>query len=462
MANDEVQAFPQIAELKPVRKGQRQDGLEHVQEFLSRFGYVPAPDAPARGVLDDATAEALTRFQRFMNLPESGEFDERTRRLMTTPRCAMPDLSRGVEFATTCSWQQSEITYAFDTGTADVPGNTEFQAVRNAFGTWAAVIPVTFREVGVNDSPNVRIGWRPASDPDLSMVGGTLAHADFPPGCGVVTNTLPKPVHFDDEEHTWSVGAVVGAFDVETVALHEIGHILGLAHSNVTGAVMAPTIGSNLTKRALTQDDISGVQSLYGMPAQPGRRCIIATAAFGSEIAPEIHFLRGIRDNVLRQMQWGRRWFEMFEEQYYRVSPPVADAMHADPELRSAMRWAIVEPWTYYMKLLVARPDWDRVDFDALDPGLREFLTQLRSDMDAWLDAIELPTSFEEMDADQAVRELNTILDFVRRSGGLDYLDDLRSRGQLPISHAPAERDRLEGALRRAGRRDEEVERILN
>ena len=119
---------------------------------------------------------------------------------------------------------------------------------------------------------NYLIGWRPANDPDHSMVGGVLAHADFPPGCSVVTNFLPKPVHFDDSEHTWNIGAAPNTFDVETVALHEFGHILGLAHSNVAGAVMFPTVSSNFTKRALTQDDIDGVRSLYpgcGTPVTP-------------------------------------------------------------------------------------------------------------------------------------------------------------------------------------------------
>ena len=103
-----------------------------------------------------------------------------------------------------------------------------------------------------------------------SMVGGTLAHADFPPPCGVVTNTLPKPVHFDDSEHTWSDGAVANAFDIETVALHEIGHILGLGHTTVNGAVMFPTVKSNFTLRVLQNDDRDGIRSLYApLPTGP-------------------------------------------------------------------------------------------------------------------------------------------------------------------------------------------------
>lgn len=263
MANGEVKAFPDIGRVAATKRGSKQQGLKSVQEFLDRFGYVRSMSEVEANSLDDPTAMALANYQRFNQLPVTGEFDEVTRDHMQLPRCAHADLRQGVSFVTQCAWDKCDLTFAFDTGTNDIGGTGEFQAIRNAFQTWAGAVNLTFTEVTINDNPDIRIGWRQANDPDLNMTGGTLAHADFPPDCSVVTNTLPKPVHFDDQEHTWAIGAVTGAFDVETVALHEIGHILGLAHSSVAGAVMAPTVSSNFTKRVLTADDTAGVQSLY-------------------------------------------------------------------------------------------------------------------------------------------------------------------------------------------------------
>lgn len=265
MVEHQPRAFLLVAEVPPTARQEKSPGFEHVQRFLARFGYV-LPGTYDEGLLDGVTSTALAKYQEFNRLLVTGEFDKATRNEMTQPRCAMPDMGSGVAFNPTCAWDRSNLTFALDIGTDDVAGGQEWQAVRTAFRTWAAVVPLTFAEVHQSRNPDIRIGWRPAHDPDLSMVGPALAHADFPPGCSLVTNTLPKPVHFDDTEHTWSIGAVSGAFDVETVALHEIGHILGLAHSSVPGAVMLPSVSSNFAKRTLTDDDIRGVQALYRLP----------------------------------------------------------------------------------------------------------------------------------------------------------------------------------------------------
>jgi hypothetical protein len=263
MPDGRVEAFTELSAVGPHRLGDRDPGLDRVREFLVRFGYLPRRSAGPRGVLDEGLAAALRRYQERNAVLPTGEFDLPTRDAMTTARCALPDLDDGVAFSIRCAWDRRDLTYAFDTGTADVVGTAEFQAVRNAFDTWSATVPLTFTEVAVDQDPDVLIGWRPADDPDLTMVGGTLAHADFPPGCGVVTDALPKPVHFDDSEHVWSLGAAPGAFDVETVALHEIGHILGLQHTTVNGAVMFPSVTSNSTLRVLQPDDLAGIRALY-------------------------------------------------------------------------------------------------------------------------------------------------------------------------------------------------------
>lgn len=61
---------------------------------------------------------------------------------------------------------------------------------------------------------------------------------------------------------SWSTDGSAGTFDVETVYLHENGHVLGLSHSDVTGAVMEPVYDG--IRQSLHQDDICGIQTIYG------------------------------------------------------------------------------------------------------------------------------------------------------------------------------------------------------
>jgi hypothetical protein len=59
-------------------------------------------------------------------------------------------------------------------------------------------------------------------------------------------------------------GSLRSSYDIQRVALHELGHALGLAHSSVASAIMNPYISSYYT---LSSDDITGAQSLYGAPS---------------------------------------------------------------------------------------------------------------------------------------------------------------------------------------------------
>ena len=56
-----------------------------------------------------------------------------------------------------------------------------------------------------------------------------------------------------------------------------------------------------------------------------GGGCLIATAAFGSEMAPQIQFLREIRDNTVLQTEYGSMFMAGFNQFYYSFSPTIAD-----------------------------------------------------------------------------------------------------------------------------------------
>ena len=66
--------------------------------------------------------------------------------------------------------------------------------------------------------------------------------------------------------------------------------------------------------------------------------CLIATAAFGSEIAPQVQFLREIRDNTVLQTESGSAFMTGFNQFYYSFSPAVADYERQTPAFKEAVK----------------------------------------------------------------------------------------------------------------------------
>ena len=66
-----------------------------------------------------------------------------------------------------------------------------------------------------------------------------------------------------------------------------------------------------------------------------GGGCLIATAAFGSEMAPQVQFLRELRDNTVLQTQSGTSFMTGFNQFYYSFSPAVADLERENPMFSS-------------------------------------------------------------------------------------------------------------------------------
>jgi predicted Zn-dependent protease len=91
---------------------------------------------------------------------------------------------------------------------------------------------------------------------------GLVAHADFPPGYSLIVPGEPLPLHFNESEK-WSLEPVIAEYDVETVALHEIGHCLGLPHSASPHSVMYSAMRANFASRQLSQEDVEAFKFLY-------------------------------------------------------------------------------------------------------------------------------------------------------------------------------------------------------
>lgn len=76
--------------------------------------------------------------------------------------------------------------------------------------------------------------------------------------------TLDCDITFYDYGRDFSAIDSPQSFDIESVALHELGHCLGLDHSPIKEAVMYYSIGSREFKRELHPDDLAGIRSIYG------------------------------------------------------------------------------------------------------------------------------------------------------------------------------------------------------
>jgi hypothetical protein len=74
---------------------------------------------------------------------------------------------------------------------------------------------------------------------------------------------------------------------------------------------------------------------------QGGGGCLIATAAFGSELAPQVQFLREIRDSTVLQTESGSVFMTGFNQFYYSFSPTIADYERENSAFKEAVKITI-------------------------------------------------------------------------------------------------------------------------
>lgn len=148
---------------------------------------------------------------------------------------------------------------------ADPTAPDELAALTSAMNSWStAGANFVYNYAGSTSITNYTFNgqnemcWNPGTS------GGALAttSAWYQPG---TSNMTECDVVFWDGNTTWNTSwPSLFQFDVESVALHELGHCLGLDHSQYNWAVMWPSISWGEVQRDLSSDDIEGVIWIYG------------------------------------------------------------------------------------------------------------------------------------------------------------------------------------------------------
>ncbi|MCL7049211.1 hypothetical protein MKW94_017877 [Papaver nudicaule] len=240
--------FPQ--QLDGCHKGQTVKSIHEIKQYLRKFGYLDVynnhTEHEDNDEFDDILESGIRTYQFNYHLKATGKLDAQTVKQTRLPRCGVPDIVNGKRsgkkkhtkggksssvhnvshysfFQGSPRWPSSKphLTYQFSSTIPVTDLKTLKTVSSRAFARWAEVSHFTFSEA--TDEADIVIGFYSGDHGDGSSFDGP-----------------------------------------ETVAVHEIGHLLGLEHSSEPKAIMYPTILFGSLKRQLHGDDVQGIRSLYG------------------------------------------------------------------------------------------------------------------------------------------------------------------------------------------------------
>lgn len=227
-----------------------------VEQAVNIFKSLGHGDSSALELDPEAKAEDLARrisARYHTDLAAGSEFAF-LEALVDRRFCGVPDPAQGeIQLLTygapSGRWGKSSFTYSVDTtGCVGLSPNAVMTTVASAFNAWSIACPVlTF--TGVVTGGDFQLSW-----------GGSNLDSRFGVRFGVLGSAAPPPsgrVNFDSAEQ-WTSSSLA------SVALHEIGHSLGLAHSTRPDSLMYPFKGN----ANIDGETKAAINLLYGFKPQ--------------------------------------------------------------------------------------------------------------------------------------------------------------------------------------------------
>ncbi|KAF3772262.1 Matrix metalloproteinase-15 [Nymphaea thermarum] len=274
------QAGAEFLQLSGYGKGQSHEVLPSLKRYLQHFGYLDTvADTGFSCVFDEDLEAAVQKYQAFFSLNATGVLDTATVHQLIQPRCGVPDIikdpvpakfhqinvtgnsSASLYRSTTKRWPPSSRSLLYnilENEHLPFPIEELRPVFREAFETWALSSPFDFTETSTDRIAQLHIGFYRGRHVNCPPFDDLLAHANYPPHGAVHINA----------DIVWAIDPEIlknteESYDLQSVVLHEIGHLLGLAHSSIPEAIMCPDLDSQTRMVELHSDDIAGINAMY-------------------------------------------------------------------------------------------------------------------------------------------------------------------------------------------------------
>ncbi|XP_013414522.1 low-density lipoprotein receptor-related protein 1 [Lingula anatina] len=250
--------------------------VQFAQDFLVKHGYLSSSKLATASEF----REALQDFQKRMNIAISGEADDKTLEVMRMPRCSAPDrspINGDDEFSFNLAsgiserWYKWKLTWSIGPYTKDMSRKQQEQMVGRAYKAWSDISRLQISKAPQGSQGDLKVKFVTGNHGDLFPFDkSSFAHA-FWPGLFPGTN-FNGEVHMNDALK-WRDAAkdpktllFKAGWDGYPVLLHEIGHALGIWHSEDPSAVMWPLTYHQGPLKPQA-DDIAAMQTIYGSPS---------------------------------------------------------------------------------------------------------------------------------------------------------------------------------------------------